>query len=222
MKTALITVVLGAVCVLAVVRHSMTREPGATLHVPRAGAPIHIDAELEGKKVWEADSGHTGDLVDDQGHGMVPFTEVKARWGDGNLYLMLYAGDLDIENEDAFHLEIGGGGRTHIIEISALGAVVDAACEGEKAFPRRPADCDQGWRSHATVAVDRDGTVGQLGDNDEEWVVEMAIPLTSLGLTSAGPGTRMSFAARRCDVGAGSHTCGSWGGGDARGTLILD
>jgi hypothetical protein len=211
----LIVIVLGAAVAVAALSHS--RAPSVTLHVPRVGEPIHIDAELEGKKVWEADRGHTGDLVDDHGQGIVPFTEVKARWGAGQLYLMLYAGDLDIETGDAFHLEIGGGGRTHLVEVSALGAVADAICDGERASSRTLAECDQGWRSHATVAVDRDGTVGQLGDNDEEWVVEMAIPLAALGLDHAAPGTSVSFAARRCDVGAGAHACGSW-----RGTLIFD
>jgi hypothetical protein len=218
-------IVLIAACVLiaggrAVMRPSSPASP--TLHVPRATAPIHVDAELEGKTVWEADSGNTGNLKDEHGKGMVPFTEVKTRWGNGDLYFMLYAGDLDIESGDSFHLEIGGDGRVHVIEVSVLGTVVEAACESGKPFPVAPGDCDRSWRSRATVAVDRDGTINQLGDNDEEWVVEMAVPLAALGLDHAAPGTRVPFSVRRCDVGAGHHACGSWGDGERRGELILD
>jgi len=223
MRNAVIAVV--AACALAAgVRAVMlpSSSPRATLHVPRTTAPIHVDAEFEGKTAWEADSGHTGNLTDEQGKGMVPFTEVKARWGDGNLYFMLYAGDLDIESGDSFHLEIGGAERVHVMDISVLGTVVEAVCEGDRSFPVAPGDCDRSWHSGAAVAVDRDGTLNQLGDNDEEWVVEMAIPLSALGLDHAAPGTRLPFSVRRCDVGAGPHMCGNWGGSKRRGELILD
>ncbi len=223
MKSAVIAVV--AACALAAGVRAVVRQPsspGPTLHVPRATAPIHIDAEFEGKKDWEADSGHTGDLQDEHGKGMVPFTDAKARWGDGYLYLMLYAGDLDIESGDAFHLEIGGGEHIHVIDVSVLGKLVEAVCDSDTPFSVAPGDCDGSWHSRATVAVDRDGTLDHLGDNDEEWVVEMAIPLSALGLDHAGPGTRLPFSVRRCDVGAGSHACGSWGGGKPRGELIFD
>lgn len=214
-----IFVVAGAI---ALGSRTLHRAEPVTLHVPRAAEPIHIDAEFDGKKVWEADSGHTGDLTDEHGNGMVPFTEAKARWGNGNLYLMLYAGDLDIESRDAFHLEIGGGDRIHILDVSVLGGLTEAVCDADAAFPAAPASCDRSWHSRATVAVDRDGTIDHLGDNDEEWVVEMAIPLAALGLDRAAPGTRLPFAIRRCDIGAGAHACGSWGGGPPRGELILD
>jgi hypothetical protein len=218
-----VLIIAGALALGSRVLH---RPAPIALHVPRTSEPIHIDAELEGKKLWEADSGHTGDLVDEHGQGMVPFTEAKARWGNGNLYLMLYAGDLDIESRDAFHLEIGGGDRLHVLDVSVLGGLTEAICDADAASfvspAAAPASCDRSWHSRATVAVDRDGTIDQLGDNDEEWVVEMAIPLAALGLDRATPGTRLPFAIRRCDVGAGSHACGSWGGGPPRGELILD
>lgn len=223
MRTVIITVVVA--CGLAAAARVVMRPsspPGPTLHVPRATGPIRIDAEFDGKKDWEADSGHTGDLQDEHGKGMVPFTEVKARWLAGNLYLMLYAGDLDIQSGDSFHLELGGGGRVHVIEVSVLGTLVEAVCEGDVPFPAVPGNCDRNWHSRATVAVDRDGTLDQLGDNDEEWVVEMSVPLSAIGLDHAAPGTRLPFSVRRCDVGAGPHACGSWGGGKRRGELILD
>ena len=200
----------------------------ATLAVPRVVGPVKIDAELEGKKIWEADTGVTPNFKDAAGHGMVPFTQAKARWGDGQLYLMLYAGDLDlqgrvrehdgpVERDDAFHLEFGAGDEVRVISVSVLGTVADSLC-------RRSATgrtCDRGWDSHARVAVDSDGTLNKVGDNDEEWVIEMAIPLASLGVKDAHPGTKIPFSVRRCEVGHGqNHGCGGWGD-RPRGELAL-
>jgi hypothetical protein len=199
-----------------------------TLAVPRIAGPVKIDAELEGKKMWEADTGVTPNFKDAAGHGMVPFTQAKARWGDGQLYLMLYAGDLDlegtvrahdgaVERDDAFHLEFGGGDEVRVISVSVLGTVADALCHQGPAGRT----CDRGWESHARVAVDRDGTLNKIGDNDEEWVVEMAVPLASLGVKDTGPGTRIPFSIRRCEVGHGqNHGCGGWGD-QPRGELAL-
>jgi hypothetical protein len=191
------------------------------LAVPRIHGPLKIDAELDGKKAWEAEAGDTQNFKDDAGAGMVPYTEAKARWGDGKLYLLLYAGDLDlqgtvrkhdgpVERDDAFRLELGAGDEVRTLSVSVLGTVADALCR------RTPTGraCDSTWESHAQVAVDRDGTLNKIGDNDEEWVVEMAIPMTALGLPHAGPGTRVPLAIRRCEVGHGygRQHCGGWGG----------
>ena len=199
------------------------------LRVPRATAPVKIDAELDGKKLWEADTGTTRDFVDGAGRGMVPYTEAKARWGDGKLYLMLYAGDLDlegsvreadgdVERDDAFHIELGAPDDLRVMSVSVLGTLADARCQGTAAART----CDPSWQSHAEVAVDRDGTLNKLGDNDEEWVVEMSIPLARLGLKQAAAGTRVPFSIQRCEVGHdGRHACGSWGV-DPPGELVLD
>jgi hypothetical protein len=180
---------------------------------------VKIDAELEGKKMWEADTGAIRNFKDTAGHGMVPYTEAKARWGDGQLYLMLYAGDLDlegtvrehdgaVERDDAFHLEFGRGDEVRVISVSVLGTVADSLCR-PSASGRT---CDRRWESQARVAVDRDGTLNKIGDNDEEWVIEMAVPFASLGLEDARPGTKIPFSVRRCEIGHGqSHACGGWG-----------
>jgi hypothetical protein len=198
------------------------------LHVPRASAPISIDAEIEGKKVWEAEAGSTRNFKEASGKGMVPYTEAKVRWGDGKLYFLLYAGDLDLEgtvteadgpvlSDDSFRLELGGPDALRVIDVSVLGTVADSLCAGAHAA------CDRGWQSHAVVAVDRDGSLNRTGDNDEEWVVEMAVPFEALGLAGARAGTRIPFAVRRCEVGRdGPHACGAWGVGSPRGELILD
>jgi hypothetical protein len=159
---------------------------------------------------------------------MVPYTEAKVRWGDGTLYFLLYAGDLDLEGtvtaadgpvskDDSFRLEIGEPGAIRVIEVSVLGTVADSICPGSGG------PCDATWQSHAAVAVDRDGTLHQLGDNDEEWVVEMAVPFDALALPNARAGTRIPIAFRRCEVRRdGPHGCGGWGTGTQRGELILD
>jgi hypothetical protein len=239
-KLGLALAIVGACVVVGGARFTLSRattrsnadrrsaEPGLQLHVPRAGAPIPIDAELEGKKVWEGGAGSTLNFKDDAGKGMVPYTEAKVRWGDGKLYFLLYAGDLDLEGsvteadgpvskDDSFRMEIGGPDGTRVIEVSVLGTVADSMCSGGGA------QCDAAWQSHAAVAVDRDGTLNRLGDNDEEWVVEMAVPFASLALPNPRAGTRIPFAVHRCDVRRdGPHACGSWGTGPQRGELILD
>jgi hypothetical protein len=199
------------------------------LHVPKAPGPITINAETEGKTVWDSEAGNTGNLKDAAGQGMVPYTQAKVRWGDGNLYFMLYAGDLDLEgkvtspdvaldNDDSFRLEFGAGKQVHVVAVSLRGAVYDALCDRSGA-----AACDTSWQSGAKVAVDADGSLNKIGDNDEEWVVEMALPLSALGITGAGPGTRIPFAVKRCEVGHdGVHACGNWGAGERRGELLLE
>jgi hypothetical protein len=190
---------------------------------------VRINAETQGKAFWDSDEGVTRNFRDSSGHGMVPFTQAKLRWGNGLLYLLLYAGDLDlegsvkkrdgaVERDDAFHLEFGRGDEVRVISVSVLGTVADALCSPSA----RGRKCDHAWRSGARVAVDRDGSLNKVGDNDEEWVVEMAIPLAKLGVPKPGPGTRLPFAIRRCEVGHESHqTCGSWGSAP-EGELVLD
>jgi hypothetical protein len=213
--------------------HAAARDlhPFLELHAPRAGAPIPIDAELDGKKVWESESGATGVFKDDSGRGMVPYTQAKVRWTPGTLYLLLYAGDLDLEGtvadrdgpvsqDDSFHLELGSDGDVHTIDVSVLGTLADAACAGTVGKAIR---CDPRWDSRAVVAVDRDGSLNRLGDNDEEWVVEMAIPFSSLGMGERKAGDRIPFAIHRCDVSkAGRGTCGGFGTGKVRGEIVLE
>ena len=203
--------------------------PAARLLVPRVAAPIRINAETAGKAAWNDDTGITRNFKDAAGNGMVPYTEAKVRWGDGTLYLLLYAGDLDlegrvrkrdgaVENDDSFRLEFGRGGDVRVISISVLGTIADAHCTSSPAGRK----CDASWSSGARIAVDRDGSLNKIGDNDEEWVVEMAIPLAKLGVKKPAAGAHIPFSIRRCEVGHdGPHVCGSWGA-DPPGELILD
>jgi hypothetical protein len=208
--------------------------PYLELRVPRTHDTIPIDAEIGGKKVWEPEAGSTGNFKDANGRGMVPYTEAKARWTPSTLYLLLYAGDLDLEGtvkepdgpvlrDDAFHVELGHAGRVYTLDVSVIGTLADSVCTGEVGDGAGALRCDPKWASHAIVAVDRDGTINQLGDNDEEWVVEMAIPLTSIGIDVARGGERIPMAIRRCEIGKnGPGACGGFGDGEPRGELVLE
>jgi hypothetical protein len=208
--------------------------PFVELRVPRVRDPIPIDAETVGKKVWESEAGSTGVFKDDAGKGLVPYTEAKARWLPGTLYLLLYAGDLDLEGtvtepdgavsrDDSFHIELGRPGHVYTLDVSVLGTIADADCAGAVGDSPRERRCDARWDSRAVVAVDRDGTLNRLGDNDEEWVVEMGIPLAPLGLEASGDGARIPFSIRRCEIGKnGPGACGGFGDGPVRGEIVLE
>jgi hypothetical protein len=67
-----------------------------------------------------------------------------------------------------------------------------------------------------------DGTPNMPTDNDEEWLIEMAIPLEALGLKEE-PGERIGVAIHRCDtLHSKVRSCGSWGEGDQRGVLVFE
>jgi hypothetical protein len=212
--------------------HSATEgahvEPAATptrVTALRVAAPIHIDASMANKGVWDSEQGGTGILRTVEGLGMVPYSEARARWDARFLYLWLYAGDLDLRGQpsgkdadlhgqDVFHVELTAHGATHVLDVSVLGALSDARCTGpaHEPGPRVVGECNTHWQSHARVAVDRDGSLNRIHDNDEEWLVELAIPWANLGMRNVRPGTHVGFSVSRCEVGYdGQHACGSWG-----------
>ena len=208
----------------------------ALLHVPHVAAePVRKDGKTEAK-FWEGEAGSTGVLLDDKGLGMVPYSEVKARWGNGKLYLWLYAADLDVQGkvrdadaelsgDDAFQIQIGDSGRFYAFEVNVLGTLTDAICKSRRRTPHDPMGktCDRSWQSGADVDADVDGTLNQLGDKDEEWVVELTIPLDKIGRKNAKPGMRLRFSVRRCEVAYdGVRACGSWGLGEQGAELLLD
>jgi hypothetical protein len=109
-----------------------------------------------------------------------PSSEVRFVRGEHALYVALYAADEDIEPTDAFDLAVG----SQRIHVDAAGHVTPAGVL-------------------AKVGLD-EGTLGDAHDDDEEWVVEIELPL-------APPGTAVS--ASRCDVPKdGVKRCGAWSG----------
>jgi hypothetical protein len=62
----------------------------------------------------------------------------------------------------------------------------------------------------ARFAVDRDGTLDDSADFDEEWLVELAIPLVAISPDTDGLAT--AKAARYNVPKNGARRCGEWNG----------
>jgi hypothetical protein len=200
--------------------------PVTELFVPRATSDIRIDGELD-EATWNDSAARTGPLVSG-GDTARPYSDARFTWRDGTLYVALYAADENIVapedthdqplwTGDYFQLVFRQGDVERLIDVSPRGIVTDARREGGGPFDAR-------WESRAKVAVDRDGTLDDPSDEDEEWVVEMAIPMDALGLTGAR-GERIGLELRRCDRlrsadGTSRRTCATWG--DRRSQLVLE
>ena len=181
-----------------------------TLVVPRAETPIVVDGELT-EPAWT-----TGAVARTGAFSQRPYSDARLAWRSGVLYLGLYAADEDLRATDAHHDEplwladsysvtFRNGDRQYVIEVSPAGVMTDMQRTRGGVF-------DTSWESGATVALDRDGTVNEPSDNDEEWVAEMAVPLKSLGLEGK-VGERIGLTIQRCDLSRGStkRACATWG-----------
>ncbi len=200
-------------------RPAPRRGPERILRVPRTGRPLTVDAATD-KSPWLELVGQTPSFVTDAGREAIPYSEARVAWGDGYLYLLLYAADPDIRasvkehdgpigSDDSFHLELADEDRVYQLDVSPLGTVADRACA--KPARGRPVGCDPRWESGALVATDVDGTINEPGGGDEEWVVELALPLRAIGLEGKA-GERIALAVSRCDENVrGERECGSWG-----------
>ena len=191
------------------------------LHVPRAGMPIKLDGELD-ESAWDT-AARTGPFVrGGDGQPARPYSEARITWRDATLYVGLYAADEDIRSsdtaasqpiaplDDAFNLFFEGTTGARGLDVSASGSL----------FTRKIAGAGP-WDALPTAGHDADGTPNDPSDDDEEWVIEAAIPLRELGLRGE-KGERFSFAARRCDTPKKQRrTCGAWGAAVA-GVLVLD
>jgi hypothetical protein len=209
------------------------------LRVPRMKASIVLDGDMDDPG-WRGAIARTGAFLAPNGTPARPYSDARLVWGDGHLYVALYAADEDVRAEprepdapvwldDAFRLvftsaananansTVESGDMERTLDVSALGVVTDAI----KSRARGSA-LDYAWQSDAHVSRELDGTLNDARDEDEEWVLELAIPLASLGLEGKR-GERIGFSARRCDTPKGSRrVCGSWGDGDSPGVLVLD
>jgi hypothetical protein len=191
----------------------------AVLRVAPTHQPMKLDGELN-EPVWNAASARTGPFVDAQGGEARPYSDARFLWDADNLYVALYAADDDIRanvtthdgpvwTDDAFALRITpaepAGAPTYLFDISPAGVVTDAK--------RAPGGKDDvSWESGIKLGVDKDGTLNDSRDLDEEWVVEAAIPLRSMGAPPK-PGTRLLIELGRCDTPRNTkeQRCGSWG-----------
>jgi hypothetical protein len=197
----------------------------ATLHVPHLPGSIVLDGDTDDPG-WTRSPGpaRTGPFVDAAGLESRPYSEARAVWGDGHLYVSLYAADEDIRSgtadhdgpvwlDDSFRLVFTQDDGERAIEVSPRGVVTDAKRSPGGTF-------DYGWESGAHVSPEVDGTVNNSRDQDEEWVIEMAIPFEALGMNGER-GESIGFSVHRCDTPkGGARVCSSWGAG--QGVLELD
>lgn len=159
------------------------------LAIPNVGALPKLDGELD-DAIWHLAVARTGPFLNEQGAHARPYSDARIAWGHDHLILALYAGDEDIRTsgptKDLFRVTLG----TTTFEASATGELAGAP---------------PGTR----VGHDVDGTPDNPVDDDEEWVLELVIPLRSVGLDGK-PGERLAFAAERCDTTRdGVRRCGA-------------
>lgn len=159
------------------------------LVLPQVAMPIRCDGELD-ELAWRTPA-RTGPFTDATGAQAAPHSEARFLRDDHDLYIALYAADEDIRASDEFVVELGSGRRRSTLHVTAGGALNPAI-------------------AGARVAVDVDGTVDEPSDDDEEWVVEAAIPLTAVPFGRTGT---VNLQISRCDV-TKDHIrrCGVWKG----------
>ena len=168
--------------------------------MPRATEPIKIDGDLD-EPSWRA-SVRKIFLRPDGSEGR-PYSDLRLTWSGATLHVGLYASDHDIVTShagadgplwrgDDFHLVFKSGATSYGFDVDPSCTITDGKRDGNGSW-------SYGWQSGAKAACDADGTIDHPGDNDEEWVVEMDVPLAALGLAGK-PGERIELSARRCDV----------------------
>jgi hypothetical protein len=189
-------------------------QTASVLRVPHLTAGIVLDGDQDDPG-WRGAVAHTGPFLFPNGSEARPQSQARAAWGDGHLYLSLYAADEDLRattrapdsppgDDDSFHVTFTRGATEWDFDVSAAGVITDGVRTGG-------GPVDTSWDSGAHVSVERDGTMNDPRDNDEEWLLELAIPLDAIGL-GAEEGARVGLAIRRCDtLKSGEHVCAGWG-----------
>ena len=165
------------------------RPDEAVVLVPHLQGVITLDGDVDDSG-WLGPLAHSGPFVGTNGDIAHPFSQASITWGDGVLYVSLYAADEDIrvaaENEadvwkdDSFHVVFDDGKNERIFDVSAKGKIADATRPSRFAVPGDRPPANLAWESGAHASAEMDGTANQPSDDDEEWVIEMAIPLSSL------------------------------------------
>lgn len=150
----------------------------ATDAIPRATQPIALDGELH-EPDWNLRA-LRGVLTASDGTQARPYSEVRFMHDGTMLLVGLYAADENIQSTDTWKLAIGP--RTFTIDATGHASEADIQ-----------------------TGIDRDGTLDQPSDYDEEWVIEAALPLASVGTPP------LAITAERCDTPKdGKQRCGRW------------
>ncbi|MDB4956465.1 MAG: hypothetical protein JWO36_4034 [Myxococcales bacterium] len=157
--------------------------PGAVT-VPATHSEIELDGEWE-EPDWDRTAAR--EVFKLNGVDARPFSEIRLLHDADHLYVTLYAADENVRSSEKFDLTIG----KLAIDINPQGHLTPAV----------PA---------IRTGADLDGTLDQETDDDEEWVIELAIPLSVLDGVNEGA---LPVHAGRCDVPrAGGVHCGAWDG----------
>jgi hypothetical protein len=160
-----------------------------SLVLPQVGKEIRCDGELD-ETAWRSPA-RTGPFVDAGGAPAAPYSDARLLRDDKYLYLALYAADEDVRSTDEFVVELSSASGKIVLHFRAAGTLEPAI-------------------ANAKVAVDLDGTLDEPSNDDEEWVVEAAVPLAAIPFGRDGSvNARIS----RCDV-TKDHVkrCGAWRG----------
>lgn len=185
---------------------------GPQLRVPHACGAIVLDGDTDDPG-WLAAPGpaRTGPFTTATGAPARPHAEARFLWGDGVLYALLYAADEDVRSAgDAFVVTFARREAAYTIAIAADGTLRSGA--------RDRAGRAVAWRSGAHVARELDGTLDDARDVDEEWSLEIAVPLASLGLEGASS-ERVALTIERRDASAKESASPS---GRFRGEIVLE
>lgn len=161
----------------------------AKLVIPQVAQPIVIDGELD-ETAWLAPA-RTGQFTNARGEPASPYSDARLLRDDQFLYVALYAADEDVRSTDSFVIAFASSRGTATMHFAA-----------------------NGKSPHGTrVATDLDGSLDAPADDDEEWLVEGAVPLAAIPFDADG---EVTATFTRCDV-TKDHVrrCGSW-----RGTLV--
>ncbi len=179
---------LGCILVGTACGHRAHRVPADAVVVPGTSVEIELDGEWE-----EADWDHVAMREVFTAHGTEarPFSEIRMLHDNDTLYVTLYAADENVLSSEAFDLSIGTV-STHVNPQGKLAPPIAGVKTG----------------------ADLDGTLDLEIDSDEEWVIELAIPISAVGISMDNA---VPVHAARCDVPrAGGRSCGAWDG-----TIVL-
>jgi len=183
--------------------------PPTELHPAFTTKAITCDGEPT-EPEWNS-AARTGSFLDERTHLLVrPYSDTRLLADSKNLYLLLYAADEDVRTRakgsgafgvfDHFTVQIRNGDITYHLEIAPNRTTFAT---------QRVKGVDKPWAPHLQLGADIDGTLDNPKDEDEEWVIESALPLASL---KAVPGAALRMSVERCDTPkSGVQSCGSWG-----------
>jgi hypothetical protein len=177
--------------------------PVMAIAIAQAGGGIVIDGDADDGAWTSARVARVRlreRLLEPECRPATPAAEARFAWGDGHLYVLLYAADEDVRSQGDFFR-------------------VTLAADDE---PARRVSFDVGPAGPLPPAIpmarDLDGTIDDASDRDEEWLVEAAVPLSAIGVDGAR-GVRLTLRVERCDASAearsdsgAARTCASWGG----------